>query len=228
MLTKTTRLNLVEQVILQIESLIESGEWEVGKKIPAEPILVVELNVSRNTLREGIRALCHTGVLMTRQGDGTYVSSGSTLGLAIQRRTKQSSLMETLEVRNALEQEAARLSAERRSQEDLEKIRYYERECSSYTASRDMEKYVTADLKLHQTIVESTGNLMLIDLYEHITESIHESITILLSNRFSDELPHNEHSQLVEAIASQDTIAAAAIVQQFFEQLKRDIEREYM
>ncbi len=228
MLTKTTRLNLVDQVILQIESLIESGEWEVGKKIPAEPILVVELNVSRNTLREGIRALCHAGVLTTKQGDGTYVSSGSTLGAAIQRRIQQSSLLDTLEVRNALEQEAARLSAERRTEQDLERIRFYQQECSSYTASRDMERYVAADLKLHQTIVESTGNQMLIDLYAHITESIDESITILLRNRFSEELPQHEHSQLVEAIAAQDTKEAVANVQQFFDQLKRDIEREYL
>ncbi|OAB38253.1 GntR family transcriptional regulator [Paenibacillus macquariensis subsp. defensor] len=228
MLTKTTRLNLVDQVILQIESLIESGEWEVGKKIPAEPILVVELNVSRNTLREGIRALCHAGVLTTKQGDGTYVSSGSTLGVAIQRRIQQSSLLDTLEVRNALEQEAARLSAERRTEQDLEKIRFYQQECSTYTASRDMEGYVGADLKLHQTIVESTGNQMLIDLYAHITESIQESITIFLRKRFTEELPHDEHHQLVEAIAAQDAKEATANVQQFFDELKKVIKMEEM
>jgi len=228
MLTKTTRLNLVDQVILQIESLIESGEWEVGKKIPAEPILVVELNVSRNTLREGIRALCHAGVLTTKQGDGTYVSSGSTLGVAIQRRIQQSSLLDTLEVRNALEQEAARLSAERRTEQDLEKIRFYQQECSTYTASRDMEGYVGADLKLHQTIVESTGNQMLIDLYAHITESIQESITIFLRKRFTEELSHDEHYQLVEAIAAQDAKEATANVQQFFDELKKVIKMEEM
>ncbi|BBH20044.1 GntR family transcriptional regulator [Paenibacillus baekrokdamisoli] len=228
MLTKTTRLNLVDQVILQIESLIESGEWQVGKKIPAEPELVVELNVSRNTLREGIRALCHAGVLMTKQGDGTYVSSGSTLGAAIQRRIQKSSLLDTLEVRNALEQEAARLAAERRTEQDLEKIWFYHQECSSFTVSRDMEQYVAADMKLHQTIVESTGNQMLIDLYAHITEAIQESITIYLRKRFTDKLPQDEHHQLVEAIAAQDSKAAAKNVQQFFDQLKRDIEMEEM
>ncbi|OAB44827.1 FadR/GntR family transcriptional regulator [Paenibacillus glacialis] len=228
MLTKTTRLNLVDQVIVQIESLIESGVWLVGTKIPAEPTLVVELNVSRNTLREGIRALCHAGVLTTKQGDGTYVSSGSTLGKAIQRRIQKSSILDTLEVRNALEQEAARLSAERRTEEDLVNIRLCQQECSSYTASRDIERYVVADLKLHQTIVESTGNQMLIELYAHITDSIQESISLSLRKRFTEELPQNEHSELVEAIAAQDTKEAVNNVQQFFERLKRDIEREYM
>lgn len=228
MLKKTTRLNLVDQVIVQIESLIESGEWPVGLKIPAEPVLVGELNVSRNTLREAIRALCHAGVLTTKQGDGTYVSSGSTLGVAIQRRIQKSSLLDTLEVRNALEQEAARLSAERRTEQDLERIQLCQRECNSFTESRDMEQYVAADMKLHQTIVESTGNQMLIELYAYITESIQESITLFLRKRYTEVLPQNEHSELVEAIATQDATLASNNVQQFFEQLKREIEMEDM
>lgn len=228
MLKKTTRLNLVDQVIIQIESLIDSGEWPVGIKIPAEPALVGELNVSRNTLREAIRALCHAGVLTTKQGDGTYVSSGSTLGAAIQRRIQKSSLLDTLEVRNALEQEAARLSAERRTEQDLERIQLCQRECNSFTASRDMKRYVDADMKLHQTIVESTGNQMLIELYAYITESIQESITLFLRKRYTEVLPQNEHSELVEAIATQNATLASNNVQQFFEQLKREIEMEDM
>ncbi|MBP1992942.1 FadR/GntR family transcriptional regulator [Paenibacillus eucommiae] len=226
MLTKTTRLTLVDQVILQIEALIESGQWPVGKKIPAEPELVVELNVSRNTLREGVKALCHAGVLTTKQGDGTYVSSSSTLGAAIQRRIQKSSLLDTLEVRNALEQEAARLSAERRTEQDLEKLRFYQLECNSFAASLDIEKYAAADMKLHQTIVESTGNPMLIELYAHITEAIQESIMIYLRKKFSAVLPQNAHHPLVDAIVAQDAAAAARIVQQFMEQIKRDIEME--
>ncbi|TXK76719.1 FadR/GntR family transcriptional regulator [Paenibacillus sp. N3.4] len=226
MLKKTIRLTLVDQVILQIESLIESGDWPVGKKIPAEPELVTDLHVSRNTLREGIKALCHTGVLTTRQGDGTYVTSSSMLGAAIQRRLRKSSLLDTLEVRNALEQEAARLSAERRTEEDLEKILYYQRKCNSFTAARDIESYVAADMKLHQTIVESTGNQMLIDLYAHITESIKESISTYLKKRFTEDLPENAHQQLVEAITAQDTATAANIVKQFIDQIKRDVEME--
>lgn len=80
MLQKTNRQTLVEQVALQMESLIESGEWGVGMRIPAEPELMTELNVSRNTLREAIRALIHAGLLKTKQGDGTYVCSSSALG----------------------------------------------------------------------------------------------------------------------------------------------------
>ncbi|WP_240420738.1 FadR/GntR family transcriptional regulator [Paenibacillus periandrae] len=226
MLQKTTRLTLVDQVIIQIEAMIESGVWPLGTKIPPEPDLVHDLNVSRNTLREGIKALCHAGVLMTKQGDGTYVSSNSTLGAAIQRRVQKSGLLDTLEVRNALEQEAAKLSAERRTDEDLAKIRFYQQECQSFSIQHDLERYVDADLKLHQTIVESTGNRMLIDLYEHITEVIQDSITVILMEQFSDNLPPDNHDQLVEAIFAQDPDAAAKHVQQFIKEIKQAVERE--
>ncbi|MFD6442861.1 FadR/GntR family transcriptional regulator, partial [Peribacillus sp. NPDC060186] len=51
-ISKTNRLSLVEQVVSQIESLIESGEWEIGNKIPPEMDLIKQFDVSRNTLRE--------------------------------------------------------------------------------------------------------------------------------------------------------------------------------
>jgi DNA-binding FadR family transcriptional regulator len=226
LLQKTTRLTLVDQVIIQIETMIESGVWPLGTKIPPEPDLVHDLNVSRNTLREGIKALCHAGVLVTKQGDGTYVSSSSTLGAAIQRRVQKSGLLDTLEVRNALEQEAAKLSAERRTDEDLAKIRFYQQECQTLYNQHDLERYVDADMKLHQTIVESTGNRMLIDLYEHITEAIQDSITVILKKQVSDNLPLDKHDQLVEAIFAQDPDAAAKQVQQFIKEVRHFIEQE--
>ena len=66
--------------------MIESGKWGVGMRIPAEPELMNELNVSRNTLREAIRALIHAGLLKTKQGDGTYVCSSSALGAVLKKR----------------------------------------------------------------------------------------------------------------------------------------------
>lgn len=228
MLIKTTRLSLVDQVTQQLESLIESGKWPVGKKIPAEPELVEELQVSRNTLREAIKALSHAGLLKTKQGDGTYVCSNSTLGVALQRRVQRSNLLETLEVRNALEQEAARLSAERRTEQDLERIKLYLSECDSFAVAHDMENYVSYDIKLHQAIVESTGNKMLNDLYGHITEALRESVATFVEERFCQDYHQNIHHQLVEAIAEQNGKKAAIAVQQYIDELKRELEMEEM
>ncbi|MBW7475201.1 FadR family transcriptional regulator [Paenibacillus oenotherae] len=224
MLKKTTRLTLVDQVILQIEALIESGKWPVGKKIPAEPELVADLNVSRNTLREGIKALCHAGVLYTKQGDGTYVCSSSTLGVAIQRRVQRSSLLDTLEVRHALELEAARLSAERRTEADIERFRYYQERCNYYAETHDIEQFVASDVQLHQAIVKSSGNRMLFDLYAHITGALQESNTAFLTKSFANHLPRDHHQDLIEAIVAQNPEEAGKAVQLLIDGLKSSVD----
>src|SRR5699024_2510610 len=120
MFKKANRMSLVEQVVSQIEHLIESGHWSVGDRLPPEMELMKEFDVSRNTLREAIRALVHAGLLETKQGSGTIVKSTSALGVALHRQVEKSNLYETLEVRLALEREAAQLAALRRNEEDLQ------------------------------------------------------------------------------------------------------------
>ena len=63
-------------VVLQgIKQMITAGILGPGSRLPIEKDLAVTLGVSRGSLREGVRALCIMGVLETRQGDGTYVTS---------------------------------------------------------------------------------------------------------------------------------------------------------
>src|SRR5689334_3668682 len=61
--------------IERIRELIVSGEWGPGTRLPRESDLAQQLGLSRNSLREAVRALSLARVLEVRQGDGTYVSS---------------------------------------------------------------------------------------------------------------------------------------------------------
>jgi GntR family transcriptional regulator len=53
---------------------IEQGRFPPGSRLPSEPDLAAELNVSRATLREALRALEGEGMLRRRRGSGTYVA----------------------------------------------------------------------------------------------------------------------------------------------------------
>lgn len=75
-----------------------------------------QLGVGRSSLREAIRALVHTGLLRTRQGDGTYVRASSGLSVALQRYTQRVDAHYVLEARRGLERKAARLAATRRTE----------------------------------------------------------------------------------------------------------------
>ena len=131
----------MEQVAEQMEQLIEQGQWKVGEKLPPEMELMDKFGVSRNTLREAIRALVHAGLLETKQGSGTLVRSTSVLGAALKRHVKKSTMMETLEVRFALEKQAAKMAAERRTEGDLAKLEASVSETKVASEKEDIDQY---------------------------------------------------------------------------------------
>jgi len=217
-IAKTNRLSLVEQIVSQIESLIESGAWAVGSRIPPELELMQQLDVSRNTLREAIRALVHAGLLQTKQGSGTYVCSSSTLGAALQKRLQKANLIEILEVRHALEREAARLASTRRNKEDLENIQTHLEACREAAEKQDSKTYVEADIQLHKAIVDAAHNSMLRDLYEQMSAPLQQSVHNLSEITGHSDFHHHVHRKLVEAIIAQNTDQAAEAVNDYIEQ----------
>ncbi len=72
-LNKESTTPLFEQVKEDISSKIKSGIYASGSKIPTELDLIKEYNVSRITIRRAIDDLCKLGVLIKRQGKGTFV-----------------------------------------------------------------------------------------------------------------------------------------------------------
>jgi DNA-binding FadR family transcriptional regulator len=225
MLQKTNRLTLVEQVALQIEGLIESGQWAVGMRIPAEPELMADLNVSRNTLREAIRALTHAGLLKTRQGDGTYVCSSSALGAVLQKRIVRTDTMDTLEVRHALEREGAFLAAQRRTEDEARELLLHFERWETAAELGDLDAYVTEDIRLHQMILQASHNNILIELYDHIVEALHDSIASLTRSEVKPMFIEI-HRQLVEGVVAQDSNQAVAAVQRYILESKTTISIE--
>ena len=66
---------LYRQIAKQIQTLISSGEFAVGSRLPAERDLATQLKVSRPSVREALIALEVEGVIEVRTGSGIYVKS---------------------------------------------------------------------------------------------------------------------------------------------------------
>jgi DNA-binding FadR family transcriptional regulator len=205
-LQKPVRSSLVKQIAEQLVERIESGNWKVGERIPPEPELVEQLGISRNTLREAVQALIHTGMLEARQGDGTYVRAASEFGAAMQRRLKRSTLLEILEVRYGLEREIARLAASRRTEADLQTIR--QKLDTSLSLRHDPQGYISADVAFHIAVARATHNSVMIDLYEQMTESLHMSVGGTVDVKELMDEQAQTHGALVQAIAEQNADAA--------------------
>nr|WP_237554998.1 FCD domain-containing protein [Streptomyces sp. SID4948] len=212
---------MVDQVIEQLRSLIESGEWAIGAKIPAEPVLSEMLGVGRNTVREAVRALGYSGMLEARQGDGTYVRAADALGAALRRRLRHAGLLEALEVRSGLERDAVRLAAARRDDDDLAALRDTLRERAAAWGSGHTDAAVRADIAFHRAVVAAAHNGILADLYSSLTDALSAIVASVLDaplppGRRCRQDTH--HDALVEAIAAADPDAAVACVDEYIEE----------
>lgn len=67
-----------ENVAQEIRRLIRQGHWTTGERIPTEPQLCEQFRVSRTTIRQVVQILSNEGLLICRQGLGTYVLNHET------------------------------------------------------------------------------------------------------------------------------------------------------
>lgn len=216
-LATTRRSGLVDQVISQMRDAITAREWPVGERIPPESELVRVLGVGRNTVREAVRALAHSGLLEVRQGDGTFVRATSELSGAV-RRLCGAELTEVLQARRALEVEAARLAAAVRTAPELRRLRELLRRRAAALAAGAVEEFIDLDAAFHLEVVRSSHNGLLLELYQGMTEAIRASVasTVDSPDERTDSIMHDG---LLAAIAERDPDRAAAEAGGFLDEL---------
>ena len=207
------RTSLVDAAIEQLRAQLSSGSWQVGDRIPTEHELAEQLQVGRNTVREAVRVLVHAGMLQSRQGEGTFVRSTSDPA-AVLHGVQRSGVRDVLEVRAALENEAARLAALRHTAEDLARMRAaLDAEAHVLLTEPDRpgrEASVEHDLEFHTAMVESAHNPALTEVYRYFSASVRESMRAAFGDQDMPEVDLDSHRALVDAIASGDPEAAEA------------------
>ncbi|MBM4764882.1 FadR/GntR family transcriptional regulator [Bacillus sp. B15-48] len=220
MIQKLKKKSLVQQVYSQIKPMIKNGDWPLGSRIPTEVELMEMFGVSRNTLREAIRSLVQVGLLDTKQGDGTFVTSTSELNGILQKRMQNSTIIEIMEVRYALERQAAFLACTRRTEDDLKKIKHYSEKCRQFFNANDTENFVKADWKLHQQFVNASHNQLLMEIHA----GLFEEIKLTISSTMGKENEYDPgHRALLEAIHDQDTERAVQAVDGYIQHFKNGL-----
>lgn len=216
-LAATRRSGLVDQIIEQLREAIRHGEWPIGQRIPTEPELVRTLGVGRNTVREAVRALAHTGLLEVRQGDGTYVRATSEVSGAV-RRLCGTELREVLQVRRTLEVEGARLAATARTATELATLQRLLDERDRAFHERRLDDYVLTDAQFHFAVVEAGHNTLLTELHRGLTEVVTASVATTTKTNLQDPTDIG-HRGLLHAIADRDPDRAVAEASGFLNEL---------
>lgn len=215
-LATTRRTGLVDQVIVQLRASVTAGEWPVDTRIPTEPALAESLGVGRNTVREAVRALAHSGILEVRQGDGTYVRATSEVSGALQRLCG-TEFRDVLQVRRCLEVEGARLAASARTEGDLVELWQLLERSEALQDQGLPDEFARADAELHFAVVRSAHNPVLTELYRGLTEVVSASVVTTTEGQPVTELAR--HRGLIEAIAAQDSARASREAGGFLDEL---------
>ncbi|WP_067546350.1 FadR/GntR family transcriptional regulator [Nocardia crassostreae] len=195
-------------MIERLREQIVSGVWPVGSRIPPEKDLMGQLQVARGTLREAIRGLAHAGLLEVRQGDGTYVRATGELSGALRKIYSDKAFEHLIEVREALDLQAARMAAQRATEQDLASLDESLRRRAIAWRERNRDEWIEADWEFHTRVV-AAHNPVLAELYRNFAEPLREAI-----EKFWDE-PHYDggapqgHEDLLTALRRRDPAEAA-------------------
>ncbi|WP_433238738.1 FadR/GntR family transcriptional regulator [Streptosporangium sp. CA-135522] len=217
------RISLVDAAIGELRQEIASGAWPVGTKIPSESQLALALGVSRLSVREAVRVLVHSGLLTTRQGDGTYVIATDESEMALKRRLDRAAVMDIIDVRRGLDLVAARLAAARRTPQDLDALREsLERRTAAHQAV-DLNAFADADVDFHLLIAAASHNPVLLDLYRGMSEALRDTVRRDHCMKRAVLGFDSSHQELYEAIEAGDAASAVTIALAILDQQERDL-----
>ncbi|WP_333770670.1 FadR/GntR family transcriptional regulator [Streptomyces sp. IBSBF 2435] len=195
---------LVEQATERLREQILGGQWAVGARLPGEAALAASLGVGRSTVREAVRALSEAGLVKSRQGAGVFVVATEPHE-DFGARLRRAAVAEVYEVRAVLEVQAARLAAERRTEEDVAAL-YSALAARRLAAGLDDAAFVDADIALHAAVVAAAGNPVLTDLFAEfapvLREALIELVDLLGLRAAGPGTGEAGHAALVSAIAS--------------------------
>ncbi|MFJ8696541.1 FadR/GntR family transcriptional regulator, partial [Streptomyces roseolilacinus] len=159
---------VTDEAIGKIKEMIVSGALRPGDRLPKESDLAARLGLSRNSLREAVRALSLIRILDVRQGDGTYVTSLDprllleALSFVVDFH-RDDTVLEFLAVRRILEPAATAMAAHRIGAAELDAL---ESALDALGAEPAVDDLVAADLDFHRRIVGASGNTVLCSLLD--------------------------------------------------------------
>jgi len=202
MSSELPRRSLVELAVERMRERILQGDWQVGERLPTEPVLAVEMGISRNTVREAMRVLAFSGLVEIRQGDGSYLRTCQDplqAVLAMSRCTPE----QARETRHILESEAIGLAALRRTDEDLRGLREA-LQASAEHFHGDVNAYVSCDLLFHQRLIDAAHNPALSELYRYFSGVVSAALQRNMATVPRCQATFDLHGQILAAIEQRD------------------------
>jgi DNA-binding FadR family transcriptional regulator len=209
-----------------LRARILTRELRPGQKLPVEPDLADEYDVSRSTVREALRVLASQGLITTIRGvaGGSFVAHPTPrqmsdylqASIGLFAYSEDLAVDSLLEARDMLEVPAAGLAALRRSADQLEDVRATLGEPAGPEPHQIME-FARA---FHEALLRASCSPIVEALTRPVFEVLYERML-----RFTEPEPHwsrvkNDHQLIFDAVEAGDPAAARLEMQIHLEKLR--------
>ncbi|MHB1133988.1 MAG: GntR family transcriptional regulator [Chloroflexota bacterium] len=202
---------LSETVYEQLKDAIVENVLSPGQRL-VEASLAEKFGVSTTPVREALARLEREGLVELLPARGALVAT-----------LTPEDFVEILTFRELLEAHAARLAAQRRDAATTARLAELVEACEPLVAGRDQRGYGRLVAELHRAIVQSSGNRRLIRVFD----TLYDQSRIIRWRAFNlpgrPDVGHQEHRQIVAAIAAGDADAAERLVREHHRHTMRDV-----
>ena len=222
------RRGLHGAVVHEIGVRIVNGELKPGDTLPDNGFLD-EAEVSRTVVREAIKVLAAKGLVESRPKVGTRVRprrdwnllDPDLLAWQIEAGPDPRFLEQALELRRIIEPAAARLAAERATDEQIAEL--YEAHEAMAAAGDDLDAFMEPDLRFHRLLLEAGQNELLEHMNEIFTAVLHTIFAYSSSSSRAYPSAARRHRAIVKAIEARDPDAAEQGVLRLIDDTKKNL-----
>ncbi len=209
-----------------IKDYIFENKLQPGDPLPSENEFADQLEVSRNSVREAVKALVSLGVVESRRGSGLYVQSFSlspllnSLPYALMSISDLQALEDLLEVRRILEVAMIEPAIQSFTTKDhaylddlLARMRVF---------AEKSQPCLAEDREFHQYLFKNVGNqvlLKLLDIFWIVFRKALQHAEVVDVKPMSTFL---DHVAIVEAVKAKDVAAARAALERHYDKSRRE------
>lgn len=202
-----------ESVVEQIRNRIASGELRMGDRLPPERDLANMMGVSRNTIREALRAMEHSGVLELKPGiaGGAFVRNGTAsvlkTGLSDLFHLGVISGANLTEARIVVTVAVAKLACERRTEADIEALETNFNQMKEAALAGNYPLRASLNLKFHTILAHATRNPVLVVLTDALVSATQEIVFAI--GAMPNDFVISSRLRIIEHVRNRDAVAAA-------------------
>ena len=210
---KIKRTTVVEQVMEQIKTLIASGAYKPGDKIPTEYELSESFGVGRSSIREAIKIFNYMGVLRSQAAKGTFVEERSNISaesLTWSLLLGEDELNEMIDLRGSIEIWAMFKLADEISERSsvglsvVKELRTIVEKMKSSAGKNDRAGLIEDDFQFHTIIVQGCNNTLFTSLFKTLRSFLYDEIKQSQQDYTDLSKIPAEHNLLLNALLTGD------------------------